>query len=315
MPIRAIAYLLLAMMMFAVQDALFKQLTQDYAVLQLLFLRMTLVVCILSVVYAVRRKVLTLKTTHKPLMMFRGAIAFIAFFLYYMALQRAGFAEAATVLMSAPLFVTALSVPLLGEHVGVHRWSAVCIGFLAVILMLRPGTGLFQPIMLLPLASAIIYSLLPIIARILPEQISAFTITFYTTVSYWIMCAIGAVVVHWHPASAQSSAVYQAIAQPWVAITGIAPALLVLSGFLFVLSIFLVTLAYRQAQVSAITSFEYVYLVWAVIIGYVVFDEVPSLLTYFAALVIIGCGFYIAWREHQTNQDTVDTKVIPSIHN
>lgn len=313
MPIRAIAYLLLAMLLFAIQDALFKQLTQNYSVLQLLFIRMSMVVGVFSVAYLVRRKTLTLKTTHWPLMVLRGCMAFSAFFLYYMALQRAPFAESATVLMSAPLFVTALSVPLLGEKVGLHRWSAVCIGFLAVILMLRPGTELFKPIMLLPLASAVIYSLLPIIARIFPPTISTFTITFYTTFSYWLMCALGAVIVHWQPATNNSSDIYQAIASTWSVLSVEATILVTISASTFVVGILLITMAYRQAQASAITSFEYAYLVWAVIIGYAVFDEIPSLLTYFAAVVIIGSGFYIAWREHQANTGVTEMPASPSI--
>lgn len=301
------------MLLFAIQDALFKHLTQDYAVLQLLFIRMSLVVSIFSVVYLVRRNTLTLKTTRWPLMVLRGCMAFSAFFLYYLALQRAPFAESATVLMSAPLFVTALSVPLLGEKVGLHRWSAVCIGFLAVILMLRPGTELFQPIMLLPLASAVIYSLLPIIARIFPSTISTFTITFYTTFSYWLMCVLGSAVVHLQPATNDSSDIYQAIASPWSILSVEAAIMVSISACTFVIGILLITMAYRQAQASAITSFEYAYLVWAVIIGYAVFDEIPSMLTYFAAMVIIGSGFYIAWREHQANNGKEKLPATPSI--
>ena len=137
------------MLLFAIQDALFKHLTQDYAVMQLLLVRMGMVVGILGSVCIVRRKTLTLRTKHWPLMALRGVIAFSAFTLYYLALQKIPFADGATVLMSAPLFLTALSVPLLGEKVGLHRWTAVSVGFASVLVLLRPGSSLFQQIMIL----------------------------------------------------------------------------------------------------------------------------------------------------------------------
>ena len=175
------------MLLVAVQDALFKQLTQDYPVLQLLFTRMCVVVVTLTAVYFIRRKTLSLQASQWPLIACRGISAFVAFFLYYMALQRAGLAEAATVLMSAPLFVTALSVPLLGEKVGVHRWGAVCVGFVAVAVMLQPGSSLFQPIMILPVISAIIYSLLPIITRRINKDTSTFAIPYLTIVECFFL--------------------------------------------------------------------------------------------------------------------------------
>jgi len=309
MAIRAIFYLLLAMFLVAIQDSLFKQLTQDYPVLQLLFTRMCIVVFTFTAVYLLRRKTLSLKASQWPLIAGRGICAFVAFFLYYMALQRAGLAEAATVLMSAPLFVTALSVPLLGEKVGVHRWGAVCVGFIAVAIMLRPGSDLFQPIMILPVISAFIYSLLPIITRHINADTSTFAVTYLTTVAYWVVSALTAVAVHVFPATAQSWPGYQAIAEPWHALSLNAALILTLCAVIFMVVIFMITFAYRQAQVSAIASIEYTYLVWAMLIGYVMFDESPGLLTYFAALVIIGCGFYIALREHRVESDLVATRV------
>ena len=299
MPLRAIFSVLLAMFFLALQDVIFKKLTEDYAVLQLLLVRMSFVVLILFGVYLIRRKSLTLRTKHWPLMCVRGAAAFGAFTLYYLALQRIPLAEGATVLMSAPLFVTALSVPLLKERVGPHRWTAVCIGFLAVMVMLKPGTALFQPIMVLPLISALLYSLIPIITRIIDATESAFTITFYTTVPYLVLCVVGSVWVHTFPAATDSGEFYTAFAQPWPSLTYPSVIALFTTAGLFCIGVFLLTLAYRLAQASAIASFEYFYLVWAILVGYVVFGDVPAVITLVAAAVVASCGIYITWRERQ----------------
>lgn len=286
------------MLLFAIQDALFKKLTQDHAVVQLLLVRMSLVVTILFAVYFIKRKSLTLRTNHWPLMCLRGIIAFGAFTLYYLALQKIPLAEGATVLMSAPLFVTALSVPLLKERVGPNRWVAVCVGFVAVVVMLRPGAGLFQPIMILPLISALLYSLIPIITRLIDSKESAFTITFYTAAPYLALCILTSVWLHLFPASASSSQLYVAFAQPWASITLNTLLLIALSAGLFCVAVYLITSAYRLAQASAIASFEYVYLIWAILVGYMMFGDVPAVITCLAAAVIASCGIYITWREH-----------------
>jgi len=298
MPLRAISYVLLAMFFFAIQDAIFKKLTEDNAVVQLLLVRMALVVTLMFCVYLLRRHSLTLRTRHWPLMCLRGACAFSAFTLYYLALQKIPLAESATVLMSAPLFVTALSVPLLKEYVGPHRWVAVCIGFIAVVVMLRPGADLFQPIMVLPLLSAFLYSLIPIITRSIDTNESAFTITFYTTVPYLAFCVLASMWIHQFPATDNSGEFYKAFAQPWPPLKQAAFVQIAITALLFCSGILLITSAYRLAQVSAITSFEYFYLVWAILVGYLMFGDVPAVITCAAAAVIASCGIYITWREH-----------------
>lgn len=287
------------MLFFAIQDALFKKLTNDYSVIQLLTLRMLLVVLTLFVVYLIRRNALTLRTIHWPIMCVRGAMAFGAFTLYYLALQKIPLADGATVLMSAPLFVTAFSVPLLKERVGPHRWVAVCIGFLAVLVMLKPGAGLFQPIMILPLISAVLYSLIPITTRTIHSSESTFTITFYTTVPYLILCIATAIALYFNPATASSSQFYTSLSQPWTAITASALLLLATTAALFCVSVLLITSAYRQAQASALAPFEYFYLLWAILVGYLMFGDVPAVITCTAAAVVASCGIYITWREQQ----------------
>ena len=299
MPLRAIFYVLLAMFLLALQDAIFKKLIETHAVLELLFLRMSLVVLILFIVFLARRDIPTLQTRHWPLMCLRGTAAFGAFTLYYLALQKIPLAEGATVLMSAPLFVTALSAPLLKEKIGPHRWAAVCIGFIAVLIMLRPGTALFQPVMVLPLISALLYSLIPIITRAIDSKESAFIITFYTTVSYLALCLLASIWVHLFPASTDSAQIYASFAQSWTSPSPLGASLILSTALLFCAGVFLLTLAYRLAQASAIASFEYFYLVWAILVGYMVFGDVPAVITCTAAAIIASCGIYIAWRERR----------------
>lgn len=165
MTIRGISLLVTALLIFTVQDAGVKYLAERYEVIQILTWRIMAVVLILGCIAQYKHGWRFLKTHRWPLMFLRGALAFAAFTNYYFALSYLPLADAATVYMTAPLFVTALSVPLLGERVGIRRWLAVITGFAAVVFMLNPGSGLFQPITMLPLASALFYSFIPIVTR------------------------------------------------------------------------------------------------------------------------------------------------------
>jgi len=302
MIVRGIAFLVLALLIFAVQDAIVKYLTQEYEVVQLLTWRILLVVLLLGTVAVCKLGIRGLLTPNWRPMFLRGFMAFCAFSHYYVALTYIPLGDAATVFMTMPLFVTALSVPLLGEQVGVHRWSAVCIGFIAVVFMLNPGAGLFQPMAVLPLVSALFYSLIPIITRKIDTRESALTIAFYTTVSYALWCLIAAGVVHLWPATPETTGVWALLAQPWPAFDLMGWVWVSLSSILFALGIFCVTTAYRLAPVSVLAPFEYSYLLWAILVSYLLFADAPTLRTWLAGCVIVGSGVYITVRERRRTQ-------------
>ena len=129
----------------------------------------------------------------------RGVLAFLAFTSYYIALMKIPLADAAAVYMTAPLFVTLLSVPLLGEKVGIHRWTAVIAGFSAVLVILNPGSSIFQPEATIPLFSALCYSLIPIINRRIGMGEHALTMAIYTTATYLFLILVTSAVIHLPP--------------------------------------------------------------------------------------------------------------------
>jgi len=299
MTLRGIFFLLFALLVFTVQDAVVKYLTERHAVLQILTWRILIVVCILGCIAKYKLGWRFLKTDRRTLMFLRGFLAFAAFTNYYFALSYLPLADAATVYMTAPLFVTALSVPMLGEQVGIRRWIAITIGFAAVVYMLNPGSGIFQPIAALPLASALFYSFIPIVTRLFDSRDHTLTIVFYTALSYAIFCLAASTLVHLWPAIPNDHGIWATIAQPWNTMNTNAWLLTLLSSVLFTAGIVCITTAYRLAQASVLAPFEYSYLIWATLIGYVVFSDIPTLRTWIAGLLIAGSGVYIAIREHR----------------
>jgi len=247
---KGIFYLVFALFTFAVQDALVKYITEEYEVIQILTWRIIFVVGILAVISYFKIGWRFLKTPNWKFMLLRGFFAFAAFTNYYFALSYIPLADAATVYMTAPLFVTALSVPLLGEHVGVRRWLAVIVGFAAVVFMLNPGSELFRLISLLPLLSALFYSIIPILTRNFKPNEHTLTITFYTASSYAVLCSLLSIAIHIWPASPQNAGIWGFVAQPWAALDFTTWMLVALSSVLFAVGILSITTAYRSAEVS-----------------------------------------------------------------
>lgn len=309
-PLLGMTLIMAALLLFAIQDAMIKGLSTRYPVIELLSLRILLVLVFVGAAAALtagRRAFLT--TQWRP-MCLRGLLAFTAFYLYYVALTSLPLADAATVLMTAPLFVTLLSVPLLGERVGLPRWLAVSTGFLAVVYLLDPGADLFKPMAALPLFSALCYALMPIITRSIREDEVSITIIVYTTLSYAVACALFTALVFLFPAAEGDDGVWAALAQPWqrpILADGLSIAI---TSVLFSVGLYAITLAYRVAEVSVLAPFEYTYLVWAVGIGYVAFGEAPATRTLVAGSVIAICGIVIAVREHGARASVRKLRVI-----
>lgn len=297
--LRGITLLVIALLVFAAQDAIVKFLSIRYEVIQLLTWRIIFVVLMLIAIGLSSHGLKIMVTSNWPLMCLRGVMAFLAFSNYYIALKIMPLGQAATIYMTAPLFVTALSVPLLGETVGLRRWIAVTIGFAAVVYMLNPGADVFRLISALPLLSALFYSLIPIITRKIDSRENSLTIAFYTATTYCVLCLLVSGAVHLWPAGNEQNGLWAIIAQPWIALDIRAWLLIVLSSIMFTVGVLCLTMAYRTAPVSTLAPFEYSYLVWAMLAGFIVFSDIPVLRTWVAAAVIAGSGIYIAFRERQ----------------
>lgn len=282
---------------FAVQDVIIKRLSGDYAVLQILTIRIAVVLVIFLLLCRLRYGWGILATRHTPILMVRGVLAFLAFTAYYLALAKIPMGEASVVYMTAPLFVTMLSVPLLGEVVGFHRWAAVLVGFFAVLLVVNPGSSVFRVEAALPLFSALCYALLPIITRKIGLSAPAVTIATYNSLSYLVCCLVLSAVVLRYPATELSPVLWQSIAGGWVMPDWSALGLILLSGCIFAVAVLCITQAYRIASVSAVAPFEYTYLLWSVLMGYLAFGDVPGSRTLFGAVVIVSCGLYVLYRE------------------
>ncbi len=258
-------------------DSLAKWLGDYYAPIQLLFLRGLLalpVVFILVILHGGRR---ALRTRHFDVHMLRGAINVGSACCFYLSLTLLPLAQATAIAFSAPLFVTAMSVTLLGERVDARAWLAVLAGFVGVMIVVRPGMSGFQAGALLPLVTAIGYAVMMISARRIGREESMLTTMFYIALCQVLVSAV-AQFWYWTPVQWEHA---------W-GILGIALCSTAGLG--------LITQAFRVAPASIVAPFDYTGLIGATLLGWVFWGELPDRWAFVGAALIAASGIYIAIR-------------------
>lgn len=274
----AIALMCFGIAGLVVNDALAKWLTGHYPPLQIVFLRNVIALPMVVTVVLALGGGAALRTRHLKLHALRGLLLTTGAGLFFLGLSVLPLAEATALIFAAPIFITALSVPLLRESVGWRRWSAVIVGFLGVLIIVRPGGSTFQPASLYVVGTALSYALFMISARWIDRREGPWTMTIYVVLFPLLFSGLVAPFA-WQPLQ-----------------TAHLPLFLAMAVF-GTLGMMLMTQAFRQAPAAIVAPFEYTALVWASLIGWLVWGEVPDDWTYAGAAVIIASGIFIVIRE------------------
>jgi drug/metabolite transporter (DMT)-like permease len=208
----------------------------------------------------------------------RSVVGVGALLMFFYAFANMKPADVVAIGFAAPLIITALSVPLLGEQVGWRRWTAVAVGFAGVVLVVDPGAGVLDPAAVVALAATLCYALTVIVIRKLSETESSTAIVFYFSVIATLVC--GAMM-------------------PFLWVTPSLPhlALLALIGLLGGSAQYVMVEAFRRAPVSLLAPFDYTAIFWSLGFGYFIFGETASAEMLAGVAVIAGSGLYILRRE------------------
>ena len=286
--LRGIVLRSLSVLTFAVMLSSMKKASEDGVVaVEMLFYRsifgLPVVVAWLMMVPGIH----VIRTRRPRAHLFRSAIGISGILLNFAALIRLPLADAVTIGFSAPIFATIVSALLLSEKVGPHRWAAVIFGFIGVAMIVRPGGGALDHLgVLLAIGGAIGTAGVTIAVRQLSGTEHAGAIVFWFFVCSAVVSGVGMLFfAHAHTP------------QTW--------ALLMLAGFSGAIAQVLMTMSLQAAPVSVVAPFDYLQIVWASIIGWLVWSVGPSLSTLAGASLIVGSGLYTAWREHRLNRSRV----------
>jgi len=275
---RGIACLVASTTLFSTVNVAAKWLSETYPVGQIAFFRCFGAVVPCLVIVWMRGGVLSLRTSHLGLHGMRTLFGFVSLTTAFLSFSMMPLGDATAIGYAGPLFVTALSVPLLGDKVGVHRWSAVIVGFLGVLLMAHPSGNVSAQGAAIALANAFFYALSMISVRQLGATETASAMLFYHTVF---------------------STLFGLMLLPFGWVTPDLPGLALLLGIGLIggASQWLVIHAFRQAPPSSLSPFAYVGLIWALFWGWVVWGEWPTLWLLSGAAIVVGSGLYILHRE------------------
>jgi len=291
-PLRGIALIVGSTVFLASSDALAKYLGRTLPPIEIGWIRF-LVFLLIMLPVVLSSSGSPLRAARPKLQVLRALGLVSSSVLFITGLRFLPIAEASATAFVAPLFVTALSIVLLGESIGVRRWMATVVGLIGVLIVIRPGTAAFNPAVLLPILSALGWALTLIMTRMIAGADRAVvTMTYSALVGFVALSALVPFV--------------------WVTPNSHDVALGVAVGIASTLGQWIVVLAFRYADASALAPFSYTQLLWVSILGYAVFSEIPDLWTFVGAAVIIGSGLYTAHRERLRRKQPLPVEPYPS---
>lgn len=295
---RGIVLMIAGIFVVSVMDALIKWLTASYPSIQIVMLRCLFGLLPLFVIIALRGGLAALRTRRPGAQFLRSAFGACAMLGFFYALSVLSLAETVTLAFSSPLFVTLLSVPVLGERVGVRRLAAVIVGFIGVVIVVRPGAEIFTFNSLIPIVASFCFAMTMLLARRLSVTETSVSMTFYTTLAG---LAVGAGGLLWFAGTPSG----------WTAPLSADWALFLLLGLLGGVGQFLVTSSFRHAEAVVVAPFEYSALIWATAFGLLIWGEVPDGPTLLGGAIVIGSGLYIGYRETRLGKKTEGPGVMP----
>jgi drug/metabolite transporter (DMT)-like permease len=257
-PAVAIGLCLIAVTLFSLQDSLIKWLATDYWLIQLLFVRSVMVVIGSGAYISLSQGRNGFATNRPSAHAIRTTLNFVAFVAYYMAVTQLPLANATCLALTAPLFITALAGPLLGEPVGIKRQMMLSVGFIGVLFVIQPtASDLNIQGSLFAITGALMFALLAIQTRKMSKSENSELMVFYAAFAFMIVTGV-AMLFYWETPDPLSMG------------------LMIVLGIIALFAQYTFTHAYQFARVHVIAPFEYINVVWAILIGWFVFNEAPQ---------------------------------------
>lgn len=270
-----------AVFCFSLMDACLKQLTSSYPTMQVAFFRGAAGLPFILVISAIRGEWSDLVPMRPWLHVIRGVLSVLTLYSFIYSVSLLSLADAYSIFLVAPLIVTALSVPILGEHVGWRRWAAIFVGLVGALIILRPtGAGLITAGGLAALLSAICYAIGVVLIRLASRTDSAWATVFWTLLVLTCVCGVLSI-RDWVPLQSQH--------WQWVVMIGLAGSLGQIA----------LTQAFRICAAGVVAPFEYTALLWGVLLDWFIWQVLPDQQMLIGAAIVVGSGLYVIYRENR----------------
>jgi drug/metabolite transporter (DMT)-like permease len=280
---RGCLLMVVATLLFAGMHAAIRHVTQHLSGVEVAFFR-NLFGLVVIVPLLVRFGPRLFHTEKFSLHMLRALINAVSMVAFFIGLSMTPLARATAIAFTAPLFTALLSALFLGEVFRWRRWSAIIVGFIGALVILRPGLDVVDTGSLLVLFSSLLWAMAMIDIKVLARTESSATITAYVTVLMTPLTLVPAL-FYWQTPSPEL----------WV--------WLIFIGVIGTMGQFIVTEAIKLADMTVLMPFDFLKLVWAAFLGMILFAEVPDALTWLGAAIVFASSFYIIWREAKLRRE------------
>ncbi len=270
--------LLAGFVLLVLSDATAKLLTESLGVVQIVCIRAVLLVICLTLFFTASGKREVLHPGDLKMQLIRGTLACGSVYLFILGISYVQLAEAAAASYLGPIIMTALAPVILGERVGIHRWGAVVLGFVGMLIMLRPSANGIAWAMLIPASAAVFGALRDLFTRKMRSSGHPVSVLLYSNL---IIAGLGLPFMLWN----------------WQPLSLTQTAILVLSTSLIGTAHLMHIQAFRLEEASVLAPFRYTGIIWGVLFGYLFWGDLPDRWVLVGAVVVIVSGLYIYWRE------------------
>ena len=305
---RGIILILLAMLVFSVQDGIMKHIYSFVSLYEVYLIRTVVSFSLIIIFLKLTKRPIIFKSQYPLLTLCRVILFFFGFSSFYISLAVLPLSTATALFFVTPFLITIFAHFFLKEEIGIRRWSAIVVGFIGVYITLNPDFSNFNYLSLLPILCAFCYSLSMIIIKKTSDKDSVYTQTFTFYIGAIILSIIFYFIIgdgHYntsdHPAS-------QFIFREWFVDFNTNILLMTATGVTATIAFLFLFTAYSIASPSVVSPFEYSILFWSPLVGWLYFDEIPSLNTVIGILIIVSSGIYIFMREKAQNQSIATEK-------
>jgi drug/metabolite transporter (DMT)-like permease len=297
--VKGVGFLVLAMLIFSLQNIAVKWIGGDYSILEIVTFRSLIALPCTLLFYRYEGKRGLPTTQRHTLEYVRGVFLFLSYTTHFMGLAALPLADIESIRFSAPLMITFLSVVMLGEKVGPRRWLALIVGFMGVLFIVRPGSVTFNMGSIFILISVLFYALNVVLTRKLQTTDSSATMAYYSSLVYlvaaFVLVPLPAIVGEIPDAHPSIAFLFRAWTMPtfldWIIMSGL--------GLVWAGGMYFMARAYSTAQASVVAPFEYVSLPINVMWGFVIWQEIPTWMTLAGAFLTLSSGIYILYRERR----------------
>jgi len=277
---KGVIFMMVSMFGFVVNDSFMKSLFINYPLIEIIFLRALFCLLLLMLVMKFKRvSIVKYSRTSWNLMLLRGFAEVMATLSFLYALKHLPLPNVTAIIQILPLTVTMAAALFLNESVGFRRWTAIIIGFIGVLIVIKPGTEGFSGYSYYAVLSVVFVTMREVVTRKLPDEVPTITATFITALGVTIMSAIALPFI--------TLKALDASAVIFVCSAGIA----IFFGYLFSIK------AMRVGEISLVSQFRYTGMIWAILLGYVIFNDIPAPNTIIGVFIIVASGLYAFHRK------------------